>query len=205
MQITRETLRARVLNPTSVYAVHALASTQARRERQGTFTVSSYSSRTTLIHHLPLCCVLHRPGWTISLEDDMRREGEVIMRRTAEQKRRAEEEKRSASLGLRPSAHQAFPSRHITIAVASNAILPISHRIPLAPFLSGIAPLLSFLLRPIGHTLSRPFLPLTLPSSPRKPKPDQDSDAAQDAATVEARKWDEWKDDHPTGSGNRMG
>ena len=32
---------------------------------------------------------------------------------------------------------------------------------------------------------------------------DADSDAAVDAATLKARDWDNWKDDHPFGAGNK--
>lgn len=33
---------------------------------------------------------------------------------------------------------------------------------------------------------------------------EEDNEAAHDAATLKAREWDNWKDDHEKGIGNRM-
>ena len=39
----------------------------------------------------------------------------------------------------------------------------------------------------------------------QKEDEDSDNEEVSDKKTYKARDWDDWKDDHPKGSGNRMG
>ena len=39
----------------------------------------------------------------------------------------------------------------------------------------------------------------------KKEDEDSDNEEVSDKKTYKARDWDDWKDDHPKGSGNRMG